>query len=289
MKARKIEEMKQRFGGYDTEILVEIWQEHDRDEWNEEVFEAIRQILLTRMDVLPVQDDPDEADQHLDLAQEYFDGEQFDQALEECDLSIQTAPHYGLAYSDRGIVLEELKRWDEAAAAYTDALKLDPELPEARQGLNRALAHAKPWIPDEMLQTMIPKEILPGDVLAVDRTANLRGWPGYRNRPGLSGLDYIDTQAEFAHMESLLIRRLFTGKLRTQNRFYWFLMGFIGLCFLAPIFLWVAGQASPTVDVRDIFFYFAPWTVTGLALVYNLVMCIIQGAIKRQSYRSIKT
>jgi hypothetical protein len=37
----------------DTEDLLEIWQERNLDEWNEEVFEIIEQVLTERLGYLP--------------------------------------------------------------------------------------------------------------------------------------------------------------------------------------------------------------------------------------------
>ena len=34
----------------------------------------------------------------------------------------------------------------------------------------------------------------------------LIGWPGYRTRPGKSGLAYVETVAEQAHFESQMLR-----------------------------------------------------------------------------------
>jgi len=55
------------------------------------------------------------------------------------------------------------------------------------------------------------------------------GWPGYRTRPGRSGLDYLDSEFELAHMQGLFLRRLFTGKLRTTKPVYLAAMAALGL------------------------------------------------------------
>jgi hypothetical protein len=44
-----VETLKQGFETYDTQILIEIWQMYDQAEWTSEAFEAIRQILLSRL------------------------------------------------------------------------------------------------------------------------------------------------------------------------------------------------------------------------------------------------
>ena len=63
-----------------------------------------------------------------------------------------------------------------------------------------------------------------------DRNARfLIGWPGYRTRTNKSGLGYVDTVAELAHMEGVMVRWLITGKFRTHNPFYLLGMALIGL------------------------------------------------------------
>ena len=57
----------------------------------------------------------------------------------------------------------------------------------------------------------------------------LSGWPGYRNRPGRSGLDYLDNEFELAHMEGRFIRALITLNLRSGEVFHLFLMLIVGL------------------------------------------------------------
>lgn len=45
-----------------------------------------------------------------------------------------------------------------------------------------------------------------------DETILLPGWPGYRTQPGRSGLDYIDTQLEMAHMAGIFLHQFFSGR-----------------------------------------------------------------------------
>lgn len=57
-----------------------------------------------------------------------------------------------------------------------------------------------------------------------------RGMPGYRNRPGRSGLDLQDNSAEASRMEGVLLRKVLTGRARTRSPFYlvlMFLFGFV--------------------------------------------------------------
>lgn len=98
----------------------------------------------------------------------------------------------------------------------------------------------------------------------------LPGWPGYRNRSGLSGLDPLHTDFELAHMEGVFLRALFSGKLTTDEPLYLLLMGFLaGFCtllFAMPIIESLAGGDVPLV----VWFYAAlPGSLGGL-LIWNI-------------------
>jgi hypothetical protein len=53
-----------------------------------------------------------------------------------------------------------------------------------------------------------------------EKTRSLIGWPGYRTWPGKSGLAYVETVAEEAHFEGLMLRWLYFEKFRTHNPVY---------------------------------------------------------------------
>ncbi|HZU86738.1 MAG TPA: hypothetical protein VFF78_04615 [Anaerolineaceae bacterium] len=57
----------------------------------------------------------------------------------------------------------------------------------------------------------------------------LPGLPGYRTRPERSGLDYLASEWELAHMEGVFLRALFTFRLQTRDPFYLGLMVVFGL------------------------------------------------------------
>jgi len=57
----------------------------------------------------------------------------------------------------------------------------------------------------------------------------LRGFPGYRTRENRSGLDYLDSSTEAAHMEGVFYQNLFTFRLRTRKPLYLILMFLFGV------------------------------------------------------------
>jgi hypothetical protein len=68
------------------------------------------------------------------------------------------------------------------------------------------------------------------------RTVFMLGLPGHRTAMGRSGLGYLATQTELAYMQGLMLRWLFTGKFRTHNPIYLFIMVMFGLaCGIIPL------------------------------------------------------
>ena len=47
----------------------------------------------------------------------------------------------------------------------------------------------------------------------------LRGWPGYRTRPGCSGYDPVDYQAEYGHMLGRLVKMVIKGDYYSDEPF----------------------------------------------------------------------
>jgi tetratricopeptide (TPR) repeat protein len=116
----------------DTEELLDIWNRNDREEWSDDAFEIIHNILLERLGSVPEQAD---AEGHLERAYEYEDTAELEKALRECNAAIEVDPSLSDAYNLRGIVLEELGREEEAVEAYRQAIRLDPEFYEAKDNL----------------------------------------------------------------------------------------------------------------------------------------------------------
>jgi tetratricopeptide (TPR) repeat protein len=204
----------------DTDELIEIWQEADREEWTDLAFNVVQQILLERIGEVPARepsealaaqhaappDKPepaprvtlefnppgedaelfdvtfnlvalrcpdcgksiDEEDrvcphcgvdleaplseaqlstlavEQLEKAQLLYDqGRDFKGALVECNLALDYAPHSAPIHNLRGLILDALGKTGLAVQEYTEALRLDPDLSEARDNLADAEAELK--------------------------------------------------------------------------------------------------------------------------------------------------
>lgn len=104
----------------------------------------------------------------------------------------------------------------------------------------------------------------------------LPGWPGYRNRPGRSGLDYLDSKFELGHMEGLFVRALITGRLRTDRVAYLILMAVVSafglfLFSLPVIESLLGGHVFPVVWCYSLL----PGAL-GILLLWNLVLNLSQ-------------
>lgn len=102
-----------------------------------------------------------------------------------------------------------------------------------------------------------------------EKALELPGWPGYRTRPGRSGLDYLDNQFELAHMQGLFIRRLITGQLRTHEPLYLAAMGLLGGLAALPA---LAGLLFPSAGLLALpaACCSLPMAAAGAALLWNL-------------------
>jgi hypothetical protein len=98
------------------------------------------------------------------------------------------------------------------------------------------------------------------------------GWPGYRNRPGRSGLDPLDNEFELARMEGIFIRNLIKGRLRPNERLYRILMFVIGMFCLLLFFLPVMEQVSGGYVYPIAWCYLGIPGVLGVLLLWNLFL-----------------
>jgi TolB-like protein/Flp pilus assembly protein TadD len=75
-----------------------------------------------------------------DLAIIHFYRRDFEMALEQCDHTIELNPHFAPAYWMLGVIQEQLKDFDESAAAFQRAVHLSPQTPRMHGALGRTFA-----------------------------------------------------------------------------------------------------------------------------------------------------
>jgi len=110
-----------------------------------------------------------------------------------------------------------------------------------------------------------------------ENAKHLIGWPGYRTANNKSGLGYLETQTELAHMQGVMIRQMLTGKFVTHNQFFLFCMFVFGL-FVGVIPLVMLLEEIFVVGNFAILFAIIPmlpYTIVGIALFINAGISVL--------------
>jgi hypothetical protein len=90
-----------------------------------------------------------------------------------------------------------------------------------------------------------------------DPTFQLPGWPGYRNRPGCSGLDPLATSFEEAHIQGRVIRMLLDRRWYTRNPIYVLALALYAITLIVSPILAIVPAISysgKSVSIDDIHF-----------------------------------
>lgn len=109
-----------------------------------------------------------------------------------------------------------------------------------------------------------------------DNAKYLIGWPGYRTSNNKSGLGYLETQAELAHMQGLMLRWLITGKFISHNPVYLFMMFVFGLFMGVLPLVFVLVGIFTAGDLGFIFItpLLSPYVIAGLLMIVNVTISI---------------
>ena len=121
------------------------------------------------------------------------------------------------------------------------------------------------------------------DIAAYDENATyLVGWPGYRTSNNKSGLGYLETQAELAHMQGLMLRWLITGKFISHNPVYLFMMFVFGLFMGVLPLVFVLVGIFTAGDLGFIFVtpLISPYVIAGLLMIVNVTISIFNPRAK---------
>ncbi len=105
------------------------------------------------------------------------------------------------------------------------------------------------------------------------------GQPAYRNRPGRTGLDPRDAYREQGYMFGWIIRKFFTGSVRTSKITYLTFMLLGGLFFLLPLLICAVRCLPRTGDevpyIGNII-ELSPWAIIGLGLLFSFVVNLLE-------------
>ena len=108
-----------------------------------------------------------------------------------------------------------------------------------------------------------------------EKTKYLVGWPGYRTYRNKSGLGYVETVAEEAHMEGLMLRWLLTGKFITRNPIYLILMMSLALVMgVLPILGILIELLAGNLEILWLMFIAFPYLGLGVLLTINVLLSL---------------
>jgi hypothetical protein len=124
----------------------------------------------------------------------------------------------------------------------------------------------------------------PIDIFEYDENARfLIGWPGYRTANNKSGLGYVETQAELAHMQGLMLRWLITGKFISHNPIYLFLMFTFGLLAGGIPLVLVLAEIFNSHNLGFMPFatpLFSPYVLVGILIIINVLISLFNPRAK---------
>lgn len=108
-----------------------------------------------------------------------------------------------------------------------------------------------------------------------EKTKYLVGWPGYRTYRNKSGLGYVETVAEEAHMEGLMLRWLLTGKFITRNPIYLiFMMSLALLMGVLPTLGILIELLAGNFEILWLMFVAFPYLALGVLLTINVLLSL---------------
>ncbi len=108
-----------------------------------------------------------------------------------------------------------------------------------------------------------------------EKTKYLVGWPGYRTYRNKSGLGYVETVAEEAHMEGLMLRWLLTGKFITRNPIYLIFMMFLALLMgVLPVLGILIELLAGNFEILLLMFVAFPYLALGVLLTINVLLSL---------------
>lgn len=240
-----------------------------------------------------------ETEEHLNAARDFFLEEDLQKAISEMNMSEQNMPIFAPAWNYRGMIFEGMQLLESAVGCYLRAVYLNPRFWNARENLGNArkklIEDMHRRVPEQMTDKesgeiiTIPnfgderllgdwkiEESLPSWFYLDEYAQVMKGTPGHRLCPGRSGYDPLDSDFEEARMEGILIKKLFTGKLRTHNPIHWLVLACLaGMCLLPIAGFFIELVNLDFFESVGIFCYIVPVTALLFALLYNMISSLV--------------
>lgn len=252
--------------------------------------------LLSTESVLEEKFQKSSTKRHLDQALEYAYEDESQKAMEACEIARQNMPNIAAAYNYLGLIFETLNELDLAINCYLEAVQFNPRFYAARENLGNARVKLEEETyhlmsmerQDEMqgtdtssaeydeveaLEALENGPPIPAWVYLNEKSLLLIGRPGYRNRPGRSGYDPLERNAEQGYMQMLVIRLLLARKFRTRNPIYLFVMSYVGLLYCIPLFIIIPFFQGNWSSIFVLIFLSPYWAI-GILLLMNVFLSL---------------
>lgn len=234
---------------------------------------------------------------HLDQALEYAYNDEPEKTLEECEIAKSAMPSIAVAYNYLGMILETLNQLELAIDSYLKAIELNPRFYAARENLGNARVKLEEELyhliaiesqneelrevdetsieyDESQISEILKKDNpIPGWVYLDEKALLLIGWAGYRNRPGRSGYDPLERNAEQGHMQGVMIWLLITRKFRTRNPIYLFVMTCVGIIYCLPLIGMILLYQENWNLILPLVVY-SPFSIIGVALLINVYLSL---------------
>jgi hypothetical protein len=230
-------------------------------------------------------------EEYIDKSQELLENNQLKESLSECLKAINLDPELDYSHNLLGYIQARLENYDDAITSFKKAIRLSPEYFEARNNLRNARIEKEMETYKQIFQGNINyplgfdneedvygKSELPGYYYLNYNSYINRGFPGYRNRPGKSGYDPMDTYLEQGYMGGVLLKKLFTLSLPLDNIVYLLISLIIGVILISTIILDIIIFVNNPGAVGIItFIYYFPYTIIGIFLLLNVIKKVYSG------------
>lgn len=124
-------QIRESFRLMDTEALLNIWRDHNIDEWTPQAFDILFEILRGRLGNVPEITGSPTLHISLSEIQKFRKKKDYINALNMCRKALNEAPDSPIANYLHGLVLMDLGRNGEASTAFSKTVSLDPNNKDA--------------------------------------------------------------------------------------------------------------------------------------------------------------
>jgi tetratricopeptide (TPR) repeat protein len=221
----------------------------------------------------------------IDATIDKLENDHLTEALMDCNKAIELDPGVEISHNLQGVIYARLGHYDESIESFKSAIRLSSDYYEARENLRNAriekeketyiqIAKGNMKFPlgFDIEEKIYGESELPGYYYLGLTSYICRGYPGFRNLPGKSGYDPMDTYMEQGYMGGLLLKKLFSLSLPLGNPIYFLLGIIISLFMISPLLLSfiLILQGQVFVDYSYLP-CLIPYAVIGSVLLINVI------------------